>query len=63
MPDVKIDHIQTTVQSVDQQNLLSPEVIKKVTEKVYEMLLHDLRLEAERKRRTNPSSVRYQGGR
>ncbi len=41
---------------------ITPEVIKKVTDKVYAMLLADLRLEAERQRRRGDPIHRSRGG-
>lgn len=42
---------------------ITPELIKKVTERVYAMLLEDLRREKERGRRQNQGARRLFGGR
>ena len=42
---------------------ITPELVKKVTERVYAMLLEDLRREKDRGRRNKPGSRRLFGGR
>lgn len=60
---VEIEQIDTNVQVTARPGGLSPELEKKVIEKVIAMLLRDLRIEAERTRRENLSRQDWRGGR
>ena len=63
---VQIDEVTSQVRTVpaaDQAGLLTPEMIRIITDKVVAMLLNDLRIEAERKRMTGSPPNSSQKGR